>query len=348
MAAFAVARRAPPSRPALARTLRCAGATAALVAACAVPLWGSPYQVFQMTLVLIDAIALLGLNVLTGYGGQISLGHGAFFGIGAYTTAILTQHAHVPYAATIPCAGAVCLVVGFVFGLPAARLEGLHLALATFALGVVLPQILKFRGIGRWTGGVQGISLEKPPPPFGLPLSPDQWLYLLSLGIAATLFALTRNLIRGHAGRTVMAVRDCPVAASSVGIDVALCKALTFGVSAMLTGIAGALGALAVQFVGPDSFSIFLSIGFLVGIVVGGLASLSGALFGAAFIRFVPNLADDVSKAAPSAVYGVVLIVCVYLMPFGIAGLLQKLRLCLQIRIGMRHAGPDTSPKEES
>jgi branched-chain amino acid transport system permease protein len=348
MAAFTLERRARPSPPALARALRFAGAAAALVVACAIPVWGSPYQVFQMTLVLVDAIALLGLNLLTGYGGQISLGHGAFFGIGAYTTAILTQHGHVPYAATIPCAGAVCLVVGFAFGLPAARLEGLHLALATFALGVVLPQILKSRGIAGWTGGVQGISLEKPRPPFGLPLSSDQWLYCLSLGVAAALFALTHNLVRGHTGRVVMAVRDSPVAASSVGIDVALCKAITFGVSAMLTGIAGALGALAVQFVGPDSFSIFLSIGFLVGIVVGGLGSLSGALFGAAFIRFVPNLADDVSKAAPSAVYGVVLIVCVYLMPFGVAGLLHTLRLRLQARVGMRHGELDTSPKEES
>jgi branched-chain amino acid transport system permease protein len=337
MAALAFARRARPSPAARLRTLRAAGAWALLVAACALPLWGSPYQVFHLTLVVVDAIALLGLNLLTGYGGQISLGHGAFFGIGAYTAAVLVQHGHVPYAVTIPCAGVVCFVVGFVLGLPAARLEGLHLALATFALGVVLPQILKSRGIAEWTGGVQGISLAPPEAPFGLPLSPDQWTYCLSLGAAAALFALSRNLVRGPTGRIVMAVRDCPVAASSVGIDVALCKAITFGISALVTGIAGALGALAVRFVSPDSFSPFLSIGFLVGVVVGGLASIPGAVFGAVFIQFVPDLADAVSRAAPSAVYGVVLIVCVYAMPSGVAGSLQKLRLAL----------PSTSPKEK-
>jgi branched-chain amino acid transport system permease protein len=334
MAALVFERPGRPARSARVRALRAATACAVLVA-CAVPLWGSPYQVFRLTLVLVDAIALLGLNLLTGYGGQISLGHGAFFGIGAYATAILVQHGHVPYAATIPCAGAVCFVVGLVLGLPAARLDGLHLALATFALGVVLPQILKSRGIAEWTGGVQGISLATPQAPFGLPLSPDQWMYCLALGVAAVLFALSRNLVRGHTGRIVIAVRDNPVAASSAGVDVALCKAISFGVSASFTGIAGALGALAVQFVSPDSFSIFLSIGFLVGIVVGGLASLSGAVFGAVFIQFVPDLADSVSKAAPSAVYGAVLIVCVYLMPLGIAGGLKKLRLYVQNRIGL-------------
>jgi branched-chain amino acid transport system permease protein len=349
---------AGPLRARLSPRVRAIATAALVVAACAIPLWGSPYQVFQMTLVVIDAIALLGLNLLTGYGGQISLGHGAFFGIGAYTTAILIHGWSVPYVLTLPCAGAVCLGVGFVFGLPAVRLEGLHLALATFALGVVLPQVLKYKGIEAWTGGVQGISLEKNPAPFGLPLSPDQWLYCLSLATAGVLFVLARNVMRGGTGRVIVAIRDSPVAAASLGIDTARWKAVTLGFSALVTGIAGALSALVVQFVGPDSFSIFLSISFLVGIVVGGLASISGAVFGALFIQFVPNLADDVSKAAPSAVYGVVLIVCVYLMPYGVAGLLKKLGAKARARASAwasarggtpaTSASLPTSPKEGS
>jgi branched-chain amino acid transport system permease protein len=324
-----------------------AAVAVALVLACAIPLWGSPYQVFQLTLVIIDAIALLGLNLLTGYGGQISLGHGAFYGIGAYTTAILVHHANVPYWLTLPCAGGMCLVLGFLFGLPAVRLEGLHLALATFALGVVLPQVLKYRGIEGLTGGVQGISLEQPRAPFGLPLSTDQWLYCFSLATAAVLFVAARNLMRGPTGRAIIAVRDRPVAAASVGIDTTMYKALTFGVSAMYTGVAGALSALVVRFVGPDSFSIFLSISFLVGIVVGGLATISGAIFGALFIQFVPNLADEVSKAAPSAVYGVVLILSVYLMPRGVVGLAQALTRHFRARIAARQI-PSITPATSS
>jgi branched-chain amino acid transport system permease protein len=311
----------------------------ALVLACAAPLTFSSYHLFQLTLVVIYSIALLGLNILTGYGGQISLGQGAFYGIGAYTTAILVHHLSVPYWLTLPCAGVVCGVVGFLFGLPAVRLEGLHLALATFALGVVFPQILKSRGIERLTGGVQGITLEKVEAPFGLSLSSDQWLYCLSLATALVLFVVARNLMKGPTGRVIVAIRDRPVAASSVGVDTALYKSLTFGLSAMYTGIAGALGALAVQFVGPDSFGVFLSISLLVGVVVGGLASISGAVYGALFIQFVPNLADDVSKAAPSAVYGVVLVLSVYLMPRGVAGLVRRLSTgALAARLGARSA----------
>jgi branched-chain amino acid transport system permease protein len=324
-------------------------AGAAVATACvllaALPLGASPYHCFQITLVIISAIALLGLNFLTGYSGQISLGHGAFYGIGAYTTAILIHRWNVPYALTLPVAGIVCLAFGFAFGLPAVRLKDLHLALATFALGVVFPQVLKCRGIEGLTGGVQGITLEKPGAPLGLPLSPDQWLYCVSLAVAVALFAAVRLLVRGPTGRVVMAIRDRPVAASSVGVETALYKALAFGVSAMCTGIAGALGALSVQFVGPDSFSIFLSIGFLVGVVVGGLASISGAVYGALFIQFVPNLADDVSKAAPTAVYGVALIASVHLMPHGVAGVVRG--LTRRLLAFARRKEPATSPARE-
>src|SRR5690349_8293567 len=301
-----------------------------LVVACALPFVVSNYRTFQFTLVMIYAIALLGLNILTGYNGQISLGHGAFYAIGAYTAAILMDQFSVPYWATLPAAGAACLVAGFLFGLPALRLEGLYLALATFALGVSMPQLLKYHHLEKWTGGVQGIVILKPEAPAifaeaGLPLNPDQWLYFFTLAVTIVMFVLGWNLLRGRVGRALIAIRDQHIAAEAMGINSAMYKSLAFGVSAMYTGIAGALGAIAVQFVAPDSFNVFLSIVFLVGIVVGGLASLSGALYGALFIQFVPNIADELSKAAPWAVFGVFLIGFVYLMPTGVAGALRAL-----------------------
>jgi branched-chain amino acid transport system permease protein len=292
--------------------------------ACALPFIVSNYRTFQLNMVFITSISLLGLNLLTGYNGQISLGHGAFFAIGAYTTAILMDRFNCPYVVAIVASGVLCMGAGWLFGLPALRLEGLYLALATFALGVCLPQILKYKGIEDWTGGVQGITLLKPDAPFGLPLTPDQWLYYLSLSILVLLLWVAHNLVTSHTGRAVMAIRDNPLAATAMGIDLARYKTTTFGISAMYTGIAGGLSALTIQFVAPDSFGILVSAGFLVGIVVGGLASLSGALYGALFLQFVPNLADQISKAAPWAIYGVVLIGFVYLMPAGIAGFVQR------------------------
>ncbi|GAB3774593.1 branched-chain amino acid ABC transporter permease [Ramlibacter monticola] len=338
---------APVASPRLAGGVRGASlagiaALAALVLAAALlPFFSSNYRVFQYTMVLIYAIALLGLNILTGYNGQISLGHGAFYAIGAYVTAILMDKFGVPYWACIPLAGAVCLVAGFLFGLPALRLEGVYLALATFALGVALPQLLKYKHLEEWTGGVQGIILTKPEPPFaslfGFELNADRWLYLFTLLVAVAMFAVGWNLLRGRVGRALIAIRDHPIAAASMGIDNSLYKSLAFGVSALFTGVAGALGAIAVAFVAPDSFTIFLSISLLVGMVVGGLASIAGALWGALFIQFVPNLADHVSKAAPWAIYGALMILFMYVMPTGIAGALRLARQRLARRTGRDH-----------
>ena len=312
-------------------TRRASIAVAVLVAiACVLPFVVSNYRTFQLTLVLVYAIALLGLNILTGYNGQISLGHGAFYAIGAYSAAVLMDRLGAPYWATLPAAGAVCLVAGFLFGLPALRLEGLYLALATFALGVSMPQLLKYHHLEKWTGGVQGIVIAKPEPPAflreaGLQMNPDQWLYFFALAVTVVMFVLGWNLLRGRVGRALIAIRDQHIAAEAMGINSALYKSLAFGVSAMYTGIAGALGAIAVQYVAPDSFTIFLSLVFLVGIVVGGLASISGALYGALFIQFVPNVADEISKAAPWAIFGLFLIAFVYLMPAGVAGAVRML-----------------------
>ena len=310
-------------------------AVVALVAvACLLPFGMSGFRMFQFTQVFIYAIALLGLNLLTGYNGQISLGHGAFYGLGAYATAIMIDRWSMPYGWTIPAAGLLCLLVGFLFGIPALRLEGLYLALATFALALAVPQILKY--FEHWTGGSQGIVLSKPGAPLGLWLTPDQWLYFLTLGILLVLFLLARNLLHGRTGRAIVAIRDNPIAAQAMGVNTALYKSLTFGVSAGYTGVAGALSALVIAFVAPDAFNVFLSITFLVGIVVGGLASISGAIFGGFFIQFVPNWAQDISKAAPWAIYGIFLILFMYVMPRGIAGSLA--------RVGRRRGRSRTAP----
>jgi branched-chain amino acid transport system permease protein len=310
---------------------RYVGIAAILAIACTLPFAVSGYRVFQFSQVLIYAIAMLGLNILTGFNGQISLGQGAFYAIGAYATAILLDKTGIPYWATVPIAGAICFGAGFLFGLPARRLEGLYLALATLALAVATPQILKFKGFDHWTGGVQGIQVDAPAAPFGLPLNSDRWIYYFCLIWTIALFILARNLLRGRTGRAMIAIRDHPLAAATMGVDTALYKSLTFGVSAMYTGIAGALGALLSAYVSPDSFPVFLSIKFLVGSVVGGIVSISGVFIGALFIEFTPNFADQISKAAPDAIFGTFLIALMYLMPKGVIGLLDFIGVRLRL-----------------
>src|ERR1700712_1150208 len=278
------------------------------------------YHLFQLTMVVVYAIAILGLSLLTGFNGQISLGHGAFYAIGAYTTAILMTTWNMPYWLTLPVSAVVCAAVGFLLGLPALRLGGLYLALTTFALAVAIPQILKYKLVEDWTGGVQGLVIDKPEAPFGLKLTPDQWLYGFTVIIAVILYVIAWNIVRGRIGRAMMAIRDHAMAAEAMGINQPIIKTSTFAMSAMYTGLAGSLGAIAVQFVAPDSFGVFVSIFLFVGLVVGGVSSIGGTLIGAAFIEFIPNLADKVSKAAPGAVYGVLLIAVMFLLPAGAGG----------------------------
>ena len=283
------------------------------------------FVVFQLTQTMVYAIAILGLNLLTGFNGQFSLGHSAFYAVGAYTAAIMMEHMGVGYVWTLPVAGVICFILGFLFGLPALRLEGVYLALATFALAAATPQILKLSPLEHWTGGVQGIVITKPDAPFGLPLNQDQWLYYFTLIVGIILYICATNLVTSRTGRALMAIRDNPIAARSMGVNTSLYKASAFGLSALYTGIAGALGAIIVQFVAPDSFTLTLSIGFLVGLVVGGVGWLPGALFGGAFLLFVPNIAEGVSKGLSGAVYGLLLIAIIYVMPSGLAGFVQAI-----------------------
>ena len=306
----------------------------ALVILAVIPFVLKNFYIFQITLAIIYAIAILGLNLLTGFNGQFSLGHSAFYAIGAYTAAIMMENMGLSYIWTLPVAAVVCFVFGFLFWLPALRLEGIYLALATFALAIAIPQALKSSVVEHWTGGVQGIVIIKPDAPFGLKLNPDQWLYFFTVLVAIVMYACAVNLVKSRTGRALIAIRDHPVAAGAMGINVSLYKSLTFGVSALYTGVAGALGAITISFVAPDSFTFVLAVALFVGLVVGGVASIPGTIVGGFFVLFAPNIAEllavllpgvskDSAKGLAGAVYGVILLLIVYVMPAGFAGLMR-------------------------
>src|SRR5918994_4326831 len=290
----------------------------------------SDYRLFLVSTMMIAAIAVLGLNLLTGFNGQISLGHGAFYAVGAYTAAVLMDHLNMPYWATLPAAAIVCFIVGYLFGLPALKLEGHYLALATFALALAVPQILKYKWLEGLTGGVQGIVLNKPEVPFGLPLTEDQWLYYFTLVVMVLLYWAAANMLNSRSGRAMMAIRDYPIAADTMGIDTSLYKTVTFGISAAYTGIAGALSAFTIAFVAPDSFTIFLSIKFLIGLVVGGIFYVLVDNSAQALSTFAKNDLGLQFDLSAYTVFGILLIVLMYLMPMGIVGgvyyLVQNLR----------------------
>jgi branched-chain amino acid transport system permease protein len=281
------------------------------------PLFVKNFIIFQMTMVLIYGLAVLALNILTGGSGQFSLGQSAFYALGAYTSAVLMEYFNMNYALTLPVAGLVSFAAGYLFGKPALRLSGVYLALATFALATAMPQFLKLHFFEHWTGGVQGLVVTKPDAPFGLPIGQDMWLYYFTLAITVAIYVESVNLLRSRSGRALMAIRDNEIAASAMGVNVAQYKTLAFGVSAGITGIAGGLGAIAVQFVAPDGYTIVLAISLFLGMVVGGVGWLPGSFVGAAFIIFVPNIAESISKGLSGAVFGVLLFIVIFLVPHG-------------------------------
>jgi branched-chain amino acid transport system permease protein len=300
--------------------------------------------VSDLTYVGIYFTALVGLNILTGYNGQISLGHGAFMAVGAYTAALLMlgrpgleeANLHPPGwlplgdgmhpVFTIPIAALVTGVVGFAFGFPALRLAGVSLALATFALAVSMPSLAKhFENV---TGGGGGLNLPQPRTPFGLNLSPNHWLYYEAWVTAGVFFLAAWLLVRGRVGRAWRSIRDGEIAAVSSGVGPATYKTLAFGVSSAYAGAAGALLAIQVSFVNPGTFPLNLSILLLASVVVGGLASLSGVIFGALLMQYLPIYAQDppfvsfsFAKQAPAVIFGAVLVFCMFVMPGGVAGL---------------------------
>jgi branched-chain amino acid transport system permease protein len=293
------------------------------------------YYNFRFALVGIYFIAIIGLNILTGYNGQISLGHGAFLAFGAYTTAILVSNYGVGEYWTIPIAGILTGAFGFLFGFPALRLSGVYLALATFGLATSIPLIAtRYEG---FAGGGQGKTIPLPSSPIG-GLSTNEWLSYLTWAIAGLMFGAAWLILRGSLGRAFRAVRDAPIAAVSSGISLARYKTLAFAIAAAYAGIAGALFAIANGFASPTAFPVSLSILLLTGAVVGGLGSLEGMLFGAIFIQFAPDWGDKLSKQVhfneasvqSTVFYGLILLMVLFLMPGGAAGLLHQLRTSLK------------------
>jgi branched-chain amino acid transport system permease protein len=305
------------------KRLRLLGWGTVLVLAVLLPFFFGEYRVGQFTQAMALGCAVLGLNLLVGYSGQISLGHGAFFALGAYTSAIAIVDVGVPYLLTLPIAGAVCAVAGFLLGLPALRLRGLYLALVTLAVAIATPQIIK-RAEGL-TGGTQGMTVDKITAPAWSGLADDQWLYFVTLVVTAVMFVLAAFLVRGRVGRALVAIRDNEIAARTMGVDLARFKTGTFAVSAAYAGVGGALFTLPIGFLAPESFPLALSFAFLAAIVVGGLATIAGALFGALFIEFVPVYAADVDEALAGVIYGGVLILFMYLLPGGVMGLIRRI-----------------------
>ncbi|MFI1168910.1 branched-chain amino acid ABC transporter permease [Streptomyces sp. NPDC020801] len=307
------------------RRLRAAlTALLAVAVAAYAPFYFAPFQVFQLTMVLLYAVALAGLNLLVGFGGQISLGHGAFFAAGAYTTAVMLDRYGTGHLATLPVAAAGCFLLGLGFGVPALRLRGLYLALVTLSFAVFLPPLLKRL---EWvTGGAMGLTVDKLEPPAWSGLAEDQWMYFVVLAVTAAALLLARNLLRSRVGRALRALRDNESAAEVMGVRLSLHKTLAFAWSAMFAGVAGCLYTWVIGFVSPDSFSFVLSITLLAGLVVGGLASLYGPLLGAAFVMYVPSVSQDLNEAAPGVVFGLLIIAVMFVAPTGLAGLPGRVR----------------------
>jgi branched-chain amino acid transport system permease protein len=290
----------------------------------ALPFVLTDFRTVQLATVGAYFIAILGLDVLTGHSGQISLGHGAFMAVGAYTTAILMANHGVRDLWTIPIAAGVAGVIGLLAGVPALRLSGLYLALATFGIAVVLPTILK--KFDHFTGGSTGITLFGKPTQTGhgigiWGLTNNQWLYALTWTIGGFVFLIAWWLLDSRFGRSLRAIRDSELAATASGVNRAKYKVLAFGVSAAFAGVAGALFAINVAYVAPDTFPIQLSLYLLVGAVVGFFGSIWGAVLGALLIQFLPDIVGliphvDTKQAGPTTLFfGLVLVVLMLVLP---------------------------------
>jgi branched-chain amino acid transport system permease protein len=296
--------------------------TAAVAAAALalLPFGLSGYHTGLAATVGIYFVAILGLNILTGYSGQISIGHGAFMAIGGYTTALMSRDHHTNLVLTMLLAFAICFVCGLLVGLPALRLSGVYLALATFAFAVSVPQLpLKFSS---FLGGSNGVQSAK--------TVSHEWLYGAAWTTAALLFVLAWLILRGRTGRAFRAIRDSEVAATSSGVELPVYKTLAFGISAAYAGVAGSLFVMGTNgFAQPYEFGVLLSLQILVGAAVAGLGSLWGVLVGAAFVGLLPTISKDVplvgSAHGQDVVFGLMVVLVMLLLPQGFAGFLARL-----------------------
>jgi branched-chain amino acid transport system permease protein len=281
----------------------------------------SDYNIYLAGQVGIFFIAVLGLNILTGYTGQISIGHGAFMAIGGYTTAVMSRDHHTNLVVTMLMAFAICFVVGLLVGLPALRLSGVYLALVTFALAISIPQFpLQY---SKFLGGSGGVQTTRTPS--------NLWVYAAAWGCSAILFVLAWLILRGRIGRAFRAVRDSEIAAVASGVELPVYKTLAFGISAAYAGVAGSLFVLAANgFAQPSEFDVFLSLELLVGAAIAGLGSLWGILAGAAFIGLLPQVSTSVPVIGAAhgrdVVFGAAVIFVMLLLPGGFAGLVARIR----------------------
>ncbi len=292
------------------------------------------YRTFNATMFAVWLLVVLSMNLLTGYSGQISLGHAGVMLVGAYTTAILFDQYSVPLALAVLIAGLFTGVVGgVIIGIPAVRLTGPYLAIATFALIVTMPQILKLESVTRWTNGAMGIPVAEIQPPGFVDgfLDQRQWLYYATMVSAVIMTILLWNLTSSRIGRAFIALRDSEIGAEQMGVNVRLYKAMAFGVSSLYAGVAGGLYFMVQAFVAPESLGFLDSILFLVAIVVGGLATILGSIFGALFMTFQSELISELARIIPEAdrmrgvIYGFLLVGMMIFLPRGLAGFVRSL-----------------------
>jgi branched-chain amino acid transport system permease protein len=297
------------------------------------------FRTFQATRFAIWLIILMGLNLLTGYSGQISLGHAALVAIGAYIAAILMKDYNTPVFAAVLAAGILTGMIGFLIGIPALRLSGPYLAIATLALIIVLPQVLKHPLIDQWTGGVMGISLRTPHAPTSLNnmVTDDQWLYYCCMVPAILMTSMAWSLTRSRLGRAFVALRDSEIGAQQMGINVALYKMTAFGISSLFAGVGGALYIYTTPYLGPATFDILLSLTMLIMIVLGGLASIVGTVFAAIIMSLRLDIVDWIIRIIPQgdrlgvdasrgAIFGILLIISIIFTPRGVAGNIEKMK----------------------
>lgn len=297
---------------------------AAIVLGVAAPFVLSDYANFQLTRMLAIAMAVLGLNLVAGYAGQISVGHGALMGLGGYSTVILWTDGNIPYLVALVFATAFGFVAGFVFGLPSLRIGGYYLALITLGLALIFPALL--RQFSSLTGGSLGYMVLSPDPPSWVPLSRAQWLYLLTFLIFVGVFVLIRKLVAGRVGRALDAIRENESMAAASGVRVGMMKATVFAISSALAALAGGLYQLLLGPATTETYQFNLSVLLLTACVIGGARSLYGAIVGSAFVIYVPDLASGLGDKGPQLVYAVALLLFVYFAGGGLAGLWLRLR----------------------
>jgi branched-chain amino acid transport system permease protein len=257
-----------------------------LVALLALPLWGGPFLVYMANVSGIAIIAALGLNILTGFTGQISLGHAAFVALGAYTAAILATKLSLPFWITVPAGGLVSSMFGVLLGFPCLRLKGLYLAMATMSFGMVVEYAVTHAEF--LTMGVRGISVPRPNL-FGFVFQTETSMYYLILAFVVLLTIAAKNLMRTRLGRAFLAIRDQDVAASVIGVNLTKYKVMSFAISAFYAGVAGSLYAYSTGYLHPENFTLLLSIEYIAMIIVGGLGSILGSIFGAIFLTLTPD-----------------------------------------------------------